>query len=149
MGQTAHMEVVEAVETGASVSEVVDYLADLARYPEWLDLVVRADPESGDAHAWSVEFRGRIGPLARAKRLRMVRVELDDPAVLRFERREVDGRDHSPWVLSTQVTPTASGSTVTMRLHYGGTLFGPVIERVLASEIRRARERLPAQLAAR
>ena len=143
------MEVVEAVETGTDVAEVVDYLADLARYPEWLDLVVRAEPEAEVAGAWSVELRGRIGPLARAKRLRMVRVGVDDPAELRFERQEIDGRDHSPWVLSAQVPPTASGSTVTMRLHYGGSLFGPVLERVLASEIRRARERLPARLATR
>lgn len=143
------MEVVEAVETGADVAEVVDYLADLARYPEWLDLVVRAEPENGQSDAWSVELRGRIGPLARAKRLRMVRVEVDDPAELRFERQEVDGRDHSTWVLRAQVAATASGSTVTMRLHYGGSLFGPVLERVLAGEIRRARERLPARLATR
>ncbi len=48
-----------------------------------------------------------------------------------------------------KVAATATGSTVTMRLHYGGSLFGPVLERVLASEIRRARERLPARLATR
>ncbi|HEY6414605.1 MAG TPA: hypothetical protein VIX41_00150, partial [Acidimicrobiales bacterium] len=53
------------------------WVDDLAHYPEWLDIVPRATPveaQDGDpGPAWSVDLRGRLGPFARSKRLRMVR----------------------------------------------------------------------------
>jgi hypothetical protein len=71
-----------------------------------------------------------------------------EPAVLaRFERAEVDGRRHSPWVLDARVRPTATGSRLTMAMHYGGALFGPVLERLLVEEIERSKPRLLALLA--
>ena len=75
----------------------MDALADLGTYPAWLGLVTAAEPD-GD-NTWVVTLRARLGPLARSKRLRMVRTERSADSV-RFERREVDGRDHSEWVLS-------------------------------------------------
>jgi hypothetical protein len=143
------MEVVERVDTAAPAPTLFGYVADLSTYPEWLDLVVRAEPEPEPANAWSVELRGRIGPLARAKRLRMVRVEHAPPHRAVFERIEQDGKQHSPWVLSAEVTETDSGSSLTMRLNYGGGLFAPVIDRMLRDEIRRARRRLPEQVVVR
>ena len=116
-------------------------VADLARYPEWLEIVARADP-AGDG-AWAVDLRGRLGPLAKMKRLRMVRSECVAPSSVRFERQELDGRTHSPWVLSAAVTPSGSnGSHLEMHLHYGGGLFGPVLERLLRDEIERSKPRL-------
>ncbi len=79
---------------------------------------------------------------AAAKRLRMVRTRHEAPSGVRFERAEVDGRDHSPWVLEADVAAHPDGSELTMRLHYGGGLFGPVLERVLRDEIERSRLRL-------
>ncbi len=77
---------------------------DLGAYPScWLSIVPRAERAEADpgdvGPAWAVELRGRIGPLARSKRLRMVRTALYVPHHVRFERRELDGRQHSPWVL--------------------------------------------------
>jgi hypothetical protein len=91
-----------------------------------------------------VDLRGRLGPLARSKRLRMVRTVVDAPRSVRFERRERDGRSHSPWILEAVVEPTDGGasSRLTMHLHYGGGLWGPVLERLLADEIERSRPRL-------
>lgn len=138
---------------------VLAVVADLATYPGWLDLVTRAEPTDavGDdpGPAWDVELRGRVGPLARSKLLRMVRSQHDvaDGAegvagggVVRFERRDADGRSHSPWVLTAAVEPAATGggSTLTMRLHYGGSLWGPVLDHVLADAVERGRSRLPA-----
>jgi hypothetical protein len=67
---------------------------------------------------------------------------------VRFERLEHDGRRHSPWVLRAEVTDLGEGgSRLTMHLHYGGSLGGPVVERLLAEEIRRSRPRLLALVA--
>jgi hypothetical protein len=85
--------------------------------------------------------------LARSKRLRMVRTELDAPRKVTFERRELDGRQHAAWRLQAEIADTSAGTTLTMRLHYGGGLWGPVLERVLGDEIQRSRPRLLALLA--
>ena len=45
-------------------------------------------------------------------------------------------------MLKADVTPHAEGSQLEMVLHYGGGLFGPVLERVLRDEIERSRLRL-------
>lgn len=127
------------------------WVDDLTRYPEWMQLVHSATPvpaeaeiDDGHAPAWTVELRARVGPLARSKRLRMVRVVHDDPAHVVFERREADGRRHSPWVLDVRLADATSGGTrLDMHLHYGGGLWtGGVMERVLREEIDRGRDRL-------
>jgi hypothetical protein len=101
-------------------------------------------PEGDDA--WRVDLRGRLGPFARSKRLRMIRSHHDAPHAVRFERDEQDGRTHSPWVLDATVTVLEDGSRLTMHLHYGGGLFGPVLEPLLRDEIARSRPRLLALL---
>ena len=113
--------------------ELYGWVEDLAGYPRWLEIVTRAEPLAGDGDgrpAWAVDLRGRLGPLARSKRLRKVRT-VHDGRVVRFERAELDGRAHSPWVLDATVEDHADGSRLVMGLHYGGGLFGPVLERVL------------------
>ncbi|MCU1370426.1 MAG: hypothetical protein JWO77_1620 [Ilumatobacteraceae bacterium] len=116
------------------------WVCDLGRYPQWLEIVTRA--EAVDDGSWAVDLRGRMGPFARSKRLRMVRSELVEPQRAVFERAETDGRDHSPWTLTAEVAHHEAGSRLAMRLHYGGGLFEPLIERVLRDEIERSRLRL-------
>lgn len=141
------MDVVEHMTTGATPEELFDLVADLSTYPEWLGLVVRVEPDEdgGPEDAWMVELRAQVGPLARSKRLRMVRVDLDPSRSVTFERRETDGRDHSYWVLHASIEETEAGSTLSVRLHYGGRLFGPVLELALRDEIRKARSILAAR----
>jgi hypothetical protein len=140
------VDVTEVLEAPCEPEVLFDWVDDLARYPGWLDIVPRAVPveaREGDAGpAWSVDLRGRLGPFARSKRLRMVRTEHDRPHRARFERFEHDGRQHSAWTLDASVAPGDGGSVLTMRLHYGGALVGPVVERLLAEEIRRSKPRL-------
>lgn len=126
-----------------------EVVADLSTYPDWLDIVPRAVPAAADAGdpgpAWSVDLRGQIGPLRRSKRLRMVRTTHEPPGRVRFERRELDGRSHSPWVLEARVTADADeGSELAVHLHYGGGLWVPLLDRLLADEIERSRPRLRA-----
>lgn len=163
------MDVVAALVAPCPPDELFRWVEDLGRYPEWLEIVTRAEPLTGgregvgadvgddgdgdgDADgagpAWAVDLRGRLGPLARSKRLRMVRTRCVAPTSVLFERVELDGRHHSPWVLQADVTPDGAGAALRMRLHYGGGLFGPVLERVLRDEIERSRLRLLALVSA-
>jgi hypothetical protein len=134
------VDVTADVEAPCPPAALFTIVEDLGRYPEWLEIVRRVAP-AGDG-AWAVDLRGRLGPLARVKRLRMVRSVHDAPNAVRFEREELDGRSHSPWVLDAAVAPSGSGSRLTMHLHYGGGLFGPVLERLLGDEIERSKPRL-------
>jgi len=125
-------------------AELFGFVDDLARYPDWSDLIARARPEDASPGTWSIDLRARLGPLARSKRLRMVRTVHDttDHRV-RFERRELDGRRHSPWVLEAHVDAREDGSELLMHLHYGGKLWtGGVLERALSDQIEQGRERL-------
>lgn len=145
------MDVTAELEAPVPAATLFAAVEDLDQYPAWLDIVPRADrvevgsDEGGPA--WSVDLRGRVGPLARSKRLRMVRTVHEPGIHIRFERAELDGRQHSPWVLDAAVAATAGGSRLTMGLHYGGGLFGPVMERILGEEIERSKPRLLALLA--
>jgi hypothetical protein len=125
-------------------SELFVFVDDLGRYPDWLDLIARARPDEAVPEAWSIDLRARIGPLARSKRLRMVRTLHDTAAHrVRFERQEVDERRHSPWVLEAQVDAAGDGSELHMHLHYGGKLWtGGVLERALSDQIEQGRARL-------
>src|SRR5690606_19238821 len=138
------MEIVAEMEAPCPPAQLFAWVEDLARYPEWLEIVTRAaaapaDSEAGPDRdhrpAWAVDLRGRVGPLARSKRLRMVRTVHDAPHRVRFERAELDGRTHSPWTLEVEITGDAQAAHLTMWLRYGGGLFGPVLERVLRDEI--------------
>jgi hypothetical protein len=123
------------------------WVEDLGRYPRWLDIVPRAVPDGEGV--WIVDLRGRLGPFARSKRLRMERTAHAAPSRVVFERKERDGRSHSPWVLAASIEPAGGdASRLTMHLHYGGGLWGPVLERLLGDEITRSKPRLLALLRA-
>jgi hypothetical protein len=126
---------------GAQLFELVD---DLSTYPQWNGLVHSAVAEPGADAAWDVQLRARLGPLARSKRLRMVRTLRDaENFTVTFERDQADGRNHSPWVLAATVVEHDGVSTLTMHLHYGGSLWtGGALEKVLAEQITSGRERL-------
>ncbi len=139
------MDVHASLEAPCSPDDLFRFVDDLTRYPDWVDLVHRASPVgSDDAHEWQIELRARLGPFARSKQLRMQRT-VHDPVghVVVFERHEVDGKQHAPWVLRAEVTSVVDGSALRMHLHYGGALWtGGVLERTLADQITNGRERL-------
>ena len=140
------MDVTATVDAPCSPDALFRLVADLGTYPRWLDIVPRAVPADGasddGAPSWIVDLRGKLGPFARSKRLRMVRTRNDAPSRVVFERQERDGRSHSDWTLSADVSDAPGGSRLTMRLHYGGGLWGPIVERLLTDEIERSKPRL-------
>jgi hypothetical protein len=128
------------VNLPCSAKELLPFIEDLAQYPSWMGLVHTVVPEGEGV--WQVELRGKIGPFARSKRLRMIQVETSEPHHIRFERQENDGRSHSDWVLDAQVTEVGSASTLNMTLRYSGRLFSSVVERALHDEIEASKQRL-------
>lgn len=158
------MDVTAEVRLGAPAERVWRHVADLATYPSWLSIVHRVEPEAdADAGrpAWRVELRGRIGPLARSKRLRMVRTEAIEGRSVRFERVERDGRRHAAWVMEARVAADtaadagadaavgraeAPGTLLAVRLRYEGSFGTGLLERALRDEIRSGSARLAAAL---
>jgi carbon monoxide dehydrogenase subunit G len=122
-------DVVVAVEP----TRVYPYVADLARYVEWMPMVHEVET-LGDG-VWNVELRAKVGVFARSKRLRMKRI-MDTTQNIVFERDEIDGKRHSPWTMAIALQPTDAGSVVTVDLSYGGTLWtAGILDRVLAAQV--------------
>ena len=122
-------DVVVAVEP----AHVHPYVADLARYVEWMPMVHGV--ESVDDGVWNVELRAKVGVFARSKRLRMKRTVNTSQHIV-FERDEIDGRRHSPWTMAIALQANEVGSVVTVDLSYGGTLWtAGILDRVLASQV--------------
>jgi uncharacterized membrane protein len=143
------VEIERRVVLAAPAATVYRRIDDLAHYPTWMELVHDVDvaePDSPDRPAWNVELRAQVGPLARSKRLRMVRTVHDVARRVVFERAEIDGRDHAAWVLEGQLTPSDAGHTeLTMTLRYGGNLWtGAVLQRVLDDHVERGAAALAA-----
>ena len=114
-------------------ARVHPYVADLARYVEWMPMVHGV--ESVDDGVWNVELRAKVGVFARSKRLRMKRT-VNTPQHIVFERDEIDGRRHSPWTMAIALQANEMGSVVTVDLSYGGTLWtAGILDRVLASQV--------------
>jgi hypothetical protein len=126
------------------VDRVHAEVRDLTTYPRWLSIVRKAVAES--TTTWSVHLGAGVGPITRTKRVRMVLVA-DEPGLVRFERHEEDGRPHSPWVLTARLAAAAAGTALTVDLHYGGGRWLPLLDVVLAQEVRRAGGRLAACIA--
>lgn len=146
------MDVTASLRAPVPPEDLFAAVEGLEDYPDWLDIVGKVQPAPGDdgdpGPAWLVDLRGQLGPLRRSKRLRMTRVVHDPPHRVQFTRRELDGRSHSRWTLTADVAPDDGGSVLHMSMHYGGSLWIPLLDRVLSEEIERSRPRLLARLEA-
>ena len=138
-----------ALKVRASLETLVDrkvahtVLRDLAQYPHWLDIVHSVTIDENSDSAWIIELRGKVGPFARSKRLRMVRTSDDANTSVVFERSEVDGRNHSEWKLTVFFAGAGNETEVSVEMFYGGSMFGGgILERMLADQIERSRPKL-------
>ncbi|MFI5040607.1 MAG: hypothetical protein ACHQNA_01950 [Acidimicrobiales bacterium] len=147
------MDLRAEVELPCTLAAAHGELDELDGYPEWLGIVrstARAAADGDDAGpAWWVDLGAGVGPLQRTKRVRMARTAVDRSSI-RFERRETDGVEHAPWALSVELEEGVGRETVTfitLSLWYGGTAWVPLLDAVLATEVRRAGRRLVARVA--
>ncbi len=149
------------LETPATPADLFDTVSDLTTYPSWIDFVHKVEPVNtsqdptteADSPAWWVTLRARLGPLSRSKRLRMTRTVCTPPGAdgvgqVRFERREIDGRDHADWILEVNVRPNGdSASLAECRLAYSGTLWTAPLEPLLDQGADESAARLAALIA--
>lgn len=144
------MEHQSTIALAADPDRVFVEVVNLDTYPKWLGMVHRAERSErlpdDPGPAWIVDLGARLGPIRRTKRVRMVRAEARPPRLVRFERREADGRHHSAWVLTAEVEADEHGVQLTMGLHYGGAARIPGVDRLLADEVRRAAKKLETRL---
>jgi hypothetical protein len=158
------MEIERHLTAPCAAQVLFPHVDDLAAYPAWMRLVHRVEPSTtapSSVPAWDVELRARLGPFARSKRLRMVRTAHEPFVRVVFERSELDGREHAPWVLRAELAERsaaarrADGSTLdegagpdpvtelTMNLRYGGRLWtGAALQRVLDDAVRQGSDEL-------
>lgn len=127
------MKYSSSVDVPVASNSVRPFVEDLVAYPAWMPMVheVAAVGEG----VWSVELRAKVGVFARSKKLRMRRT-MNEENIIVFERDEDDGRQHSPWVMRVSLSPSATGTNVTIDLSYGGSLWtAGILDRVLASQV--------------
>jgi hypothetical protein len=137
------LKVRASLETLVNRNSAHAILRDLAQYPKWLDIVHAAVKEEGSDNTWTIELRGKVGPFARSKRLRMMRTNDDANASVVFERSEIDGRNHSEWKLTVFFAGGGNDAEVSVEMFYGGSMFGGgILERMLADQIERSRPQL-------
>ncbi len=148
--QTVAVHRVISADVDVPAAKLFAAMNDLGTYGEWMGLIDRCEPTSPhqlDAGpAWLVTLKAKVGPFARSKRLRMVRVESNPDTSVRFERSEVDGREHSAWTMLAEISSgeVATSSSVTVELTYSGGLWSGPLDVVLGSQVDDARDRLRA-----
>ncbi len=139
------MRQVVKVDLDGSPVQVFDVLKDLEAYESWLGFVdsVETLGAEGNLPCWQVTLRAQIGPFARLKKLRMVRVEDEAPRVIRFVRRETDERNHSDWELLVHIKKReGSGSSISMEVAYSGRFWSAPLQSIFDAELATAIDRI-------
>ena len=130
------------VDLDGSPEQIFATLADLANYQNWLGFIDTVDTDGGDTF-WIVTLRAQVGPFARLKKLRMVRVEELVPELIRFSRREIDSKDHSDWDLYVTINEKEGvGCSVQMVVSYSGRFWSVPLQAVFTSHVETAKVRL-------
>ena len=151
MSQNGRVDRIISAETTVTPDELFAAMNDLGTYSEWMSLIERCEravPAEGDlGPAWYVTLRAKVGPLARSKRLRMVQLLSAPNEHVRYERNEIDGKQHSAWVMEAKIASLKpTGSSVTVELTYSGGFWSGPLDAVLGSQVDVARDRLRAYL---
>ena len=130
------------VDLDGSPEQIFATLKDLANYQNWLGFIDTVDTDGGDA-SWIVTLRAQVGPFARLKKLRMMRVEELVPESIRFSRRETDSKDHSDWDLHVTINEKEGvGCSVQMVVSYSGRFWSVPLQAVFTSHVEAAKVRL-------
>jgi hypothetical protein len=133
------------VDLKNSSEQVFSTLENLKAYENWLGfiyVVEELDTDGGDP-CWDVTLRAEIGPFARLKKLRMVRVLSEPHKEIRFARRESDGKVHSDWSLSVKIKgEDTDRCTAFLEVAYSGRFWSKPLQGVFNSHVAAAKDLL-------
>ena len=136
----------ETVTVQAEIEHAYSVLSELTTYTEWLNFIDSVEPvESEDDLVWMLVLKAQLGPFSRMKKLRMARVTSEPWNLIRFERKEISGRDASDWSIDVKFKQLDLETTeITFVVSYSGKFWTRTLETVFNTYVDQARTDLKA-----
>tara|TARA_Y100000996_G_scaffold373527_1_gene323055 strand:- start:56 stop:514 length:459 start_codon:yes stop_codon:yes gene_type:complete len=136
----------ETVTVQAEIEHAYSVLSELTTYTEWLNFIDSVEPvESEDDLVWMLVLKAQLGPFSRMKKLRMARVTSEPWKLIRFERKEISGRDASDWSIDVKFKQLDLETTeIIFVVSYSGKLWTRTLETVFNTYVDQARTDLKA-----
>ena len=136
----------ETVTVQAEIEHAYSVLSELTTYTEWLNFIDSVEPvESEDDLVWMLVLKAQLGPFSRMKKLRMARVTSEPWELIRFERKEISGRDASDWSIDVKFKQLDLETTeITFVVSYSGKFWTRTLETVFNTYVDQARTDLKA-----
>ena len=126
------------LDINAEPEMVFNALSDLRNYPLWLSFIHKVESTDLD-ESWLITLRSQIGPFTRLKKLRMQRTLNPSTRSVLFHRDELDGKQHSNWLLHVRVDEEKNTQClITLELEYSGKFWSKTLENILDSEVIKA-----------
>ena len=140
------MQRTETVTVQTDIQHSFSVLSDLSTYTQWLNFIDSVEPvESKDGRVWMLVLKAQLGPFSRMKRLRMAKVSSEPHKLIRFERKEISGRDDSDWSIDINFKELDLITTeITFVVSYSGKLWTRTLETVFNTYVDQARTNLKA-----
>tara|TARA_B100000287_G_scaffold419668_1_gene458176 strand:+ start:444 stop:902 length:459 start_codon:yes stop_codon:yes gene_type:complete len=136
----------ETITLQAEIEHAYSVLSELTTYTEWLNFIDSVEPvESEDDLVWMLVLKAQLGPFSRMKKLRMARVTSEPWKLIRFERKEISGRDASDWSIDVKFKQLDLETTeITFVVSYSGKFWTRTLETVFNTYVDQARADLKA-----
>ena len=136
----------ETVTVHAEIEHAYSVLSELTTYTEWLNFIDSVEPvESEDDLVWMLVLKAQLGPFSRMKKLRMARITSEPWKLIRFERKEISGRDASDWSIDVKFKQLDLETTeITFVVSYSGKFWTRTLESVFNTYVDQARTDLKA-----
>ena len=136
----------ETVTVQAEIEHAYSVLSELTTYTEWLNFIDSVElVESVDDLVWMLVLKAQLGPFSRMKKLRMARVASEPRKLIRFERKEISGRDASDWSIDVKFKQLDLETTeLTFVVSYSGKFWTRTLETVFNTYVDQARTDLKA-----
>ena len=138
------MQRTETVTVQTDIEHSFSVLSDLSTYTQWLNFIDSVEPvESEDGRVWMLVLKAQLGPFSRMKKLRMAKVSSEPHELIRFERKEISGRDASDWSIDINFKELDLITTeITFVVSYSGKLWTRTLETVFNTYVDQARTNL-------
>tara|TARA_Y100001968_G_C19441946_1_gene763022 strand:- start:3384 stop:3842 length:459 start_codon:yes stop_codon:yes gene_type:complete len=140
------MQRTETVTVQADIEHAFSVLSDLAIYTQWLNFIDSVEPVgTEDDLVWMLVLKARLGPFSRMKKLRMAKVTSEPHKLIRFERKEISGKDAADWSIDVNLKGLGAMSTeIIFVVSYSGKFWNRTLETVFNTYVDQARTDLKA-----